>query len=122
LATINRGLLQAIRDFFSTLHSVETTWHLGMAVLQALLLTATTAGAQMNLQEAPGAQVITITPPGQTGDEEVIAVNRYNPNQVVMAYGGTVGGKAAFSTDAGRTWTLVNPRERPDGREQEHHL
>lgn len=78
-------------------------------LLQVLLSTATTAGAQMKLPAAPGAQVITISPPGQTGDEEVIAVNRYQPNQVVMAYGGTGGGKAAYSTDAGRTWALVNP-------------
>jgi len=67
------------------------------------------AGGTLKLELAPGAQVITISPRGETGNEEVIAVNRYNPNQVVMAYGGTVGGKAAYSTDSGRTWTLVNP-------------
>jgi hypothetical protein len=39
---------------------------------------------QMKLEQAPRAQVKTISLPGETGDEDVIAVNRYNPNQVVM--------------------------------------
>ena len=96
----------ATRPSFSTF---RRTWRFRAVVLKALFLTATAAVAQVKLERAPGAQVITISPPGQTGDEEVIAVDRYNPKQVVMAYGGTVGGKAAYSTDAGRSWTLVNP-------------
>jgi len=96
----------ATRHSFS---SFRCTWRFRAVFMNALFLTATAAVAQMKLERAPGAQVITISPPGETGDEEVIAVNRYNPKQVVMAYGGTVGGKAAYSTDAGRSWTLVNP-------------
>ena len=104
----NRRLLQATRHF-SAVHAIEAAGGLRAVVLQALLLAAIAAGAQIKLESPPGAQVITISPPGQRGDEEVIALNRYNPNQVVMAYGGTVGGKAAYSTDSGRTWALVNP-------------
>jgi len=109
LATTNRRFLQALSDFFSTLHSMEATRCLPAVILLSLLLIAATAGAQLKLQEAPGAHVTSITPPGQTGDEEVIAVNRYKPNQVVMAYGGNEGGMAAYSFDSGQTWALVNP-------------
>jgi hypothetical protein len=74
-----------------------------------IALVAAFAAGQAKLELAPGAKVITISPPGATGDEEVMSVNRFNPNQVVMAYGGTVGGMAAYSSDAGRAWNLVSP-------------
>jgi len=61
---------------------------------------------QARLPTAPGAHVVTITPPGQVGSEPAIAVNPNNPNQVVGAAGG---GWAAYSTDGGRTFTSVRP-------------
>jgi len=57
------------------------------------------------LSRAPGAHVVTITPPGQTGSEPAIAVNPNNPNQVV----GAAGAWAAYSIDGGRTFTPVRP-------------
>ncbi len=65
----------------------------------------TTVSVQSRLQPAPGAHVVTITPPGQTGSEPAIAVNPNNPNQVV----GVGGGWTAHSTDGGRTFTAVQP-------------
>ena len=66
----------------------------------------TTVSVQSRLQPAPGAHVVTITPPGQTGSEPAIAVNPNNTNQVVG-----VGGRwTAYSTDGGRTFTPVQPR------------
>src|SRR5580700_1897696 len=81
-----------------------------LAAMTAVGLAAwTSVQAQESLPRVPGASVITVTPPGVTGDEEVIAVNRYSPNELVMTYGGRGGGSAAYSSDSGRTWTLVNP-------------
>ena len=60
---------------------------------------------QTRLTLAPGAHVVTITPPGQVGGEPAIAVNPNNPDQVV----GIAGRWAAFSTDGGRTFTPVQP-------------
>ena len=105
----NGKFLSVTRYSHSILHAIDATWLLRGLVLLTLLLTATAVGAQTKLEPPPGAKVLTISPPGQTGDEEVIAVDRYHPNQVVMVYGGTVGGKAAYSTDSGGTWNLVNP-------------
>jgi hypothetical protein len=61
--------------------------------------------AQAPLPPAPGAHVVTITPPGQTSSEPSIAVNPNNPNQVV----GVAGRWAAYSTDGGLTFTPVLP-------------
>src|SRR5262249_50968785 len=64
-----------------------------------------TADDQSRLPRAPGAHVVTITPPGLTGSEPAIAVNPNNPNQVV----GVAGRWAAYSIDSGRTFTPVRP-------------
>ena len=64
-----------------------------------------TVSVQSRLQPAPGAHIVTITPPGQTGSEPAIAVNPNNPEQVV----GVAGPWAAYSTDGGRTFTAVRP-------------
>src|SRR5881397_1459628 len=74
-------------------------------VIALVTVAWTTASVQSRLQPAPGAHVVTITPPGQTGSEPAIAVNPNNPNQVV----GVGGGWAAHSTDGGRTFTAVQP-------------
>jgi hypothetical protein len=75
-----------------------------IAAMVAALLPAWTA-AQTPLPRAPGAHVVTITPPGQTGSEPAIAVNPNDPNQVV----GIGGGWAGWSSDGGRTFTPVRP-------------
>jgi hypothetical protein len=61
--------------------------------------------AQALLPPAPGAHVVTITPPGQSVAEPSIAVNPNNPNLVV----GVAERWAAYSTDSGRTFTPVLP-------------
>ena len=77
-----------------------------LPIVVVLLTAASTAvSVQSRLQPAPGAHVVTITPPGQTGSEPAIAVNPNNPNQVV----GVGGGWTAHSTDGGRTFTAVQP-------------
>lgn len=76
-------------------------------VLVAMLILASShAQAQSSLPRAPGARVVTITPPGRTGSEPSIAVNHHSPNQLVATAGG---GMLAYSTDSGRTFALVNP-------------
>src|SRR5262245_65497119 len=77
-------------------------------VPMAIVLAAsawTGVSVQSRLQPAPGAHIVTITPPGQTGSEPAIAVNPNNPEQVV----GVAGPWAAYSTDGGRTFTAVRP-------------
>ena len=83
-----------------------TRYAAGVATVLTLVLAATTdVSVQEQLPRAPGAHVVTITPPGQTGSEPAIAVNPNNPNQVV----GVAGPWAAYSTDGGRTFTPVRP-------------
>src|SRR5204863_5108609 len=65
----------------------------------------TSVSVQSRLPRAPGAHVVTITPPGQTGSEPSIAVNPNNPQQVV----GIGGGWTGYSIDGGRTFTAVQP-------------
>lgn len=55
------------------------------------------------MASAPSAQVVTITPPGQSASEPAIAVNPNNPSQVV----GVAQRWAAYSSDAGRSFTPV---------------
>src|SRR5437773_1795252 len=83
-----------------------TRYAAGVAtVLSCVLAASTQVSVQEQLPRAPGAHVVTITPPGQTGSEPAIAVNPNNPNQVV----GVAGPWAAYSTDGGRTFTPVRP-------------
>lgn len=78
-------------------------------LLGIVLLSSAAAGAAAQtpsaLPRAPGAHIVTITPPGRTGSEPTIAVNLFNPNQVVAGGGGWV----AYSTDSGRIFTAVEP-------------
>ena len=66
-----------------------------------VVMAAVTAHVQARLPRPPGAHVVTITPPGETGSEPAIAINPNNPNQVV----GVAGRWAAYSTDGGRTFS-----------------
>ena len=63
-----------------------------------------TAVSQTTLPRAPGARVVTITPPGRTGSEPSIAVNPYSPSQVVGVYGGP---GVAYSTDSAATFAIA---------------
>ncbi len=62
------------------------------------------AAAVAPLPPAPGAHVVTITPPGQTGSEPAIAVNPRDPDKVVGVAPHWVG----YSGDGGRTFTPVD--------------
>ena len=70
-----------------------------------VVMAAVTAHVQARLPRPPGAHVVTITPPGETGSEPAVAINPNNPNQVV----GVAGRWAAYSTDGGRTFTAIQP-------------
>ena len=61
---------------------------------------------QSALPRAPGAHIVTVTPPGGIGSEPSIAVNFHSPNQVVATAGG---GLIAYSTDSGQSFTTVDP-------------
>jgi len=77
-----------------------------LLIASALIAVAgATAHVQSRLSQAPGAHVVTITPPGLTGSEPAIAVNPTNPTQVV----GVAGRWAAYSNDGGQTFTPVQP-------------
>jgi hypothetical protein len=75
-------------------------------VLAALVIGG--AGAALThaaapLAAAPGARVVTVSPPGTSASEPAIAVNPREPHEVVA-----VGGRwAAYSIDAGATFTPV---------------
>ena len=82
--------------------------HYALRAVTAVVLSPTAwsaAGAQSSLPRAPGAHVVTVTPPGQVGFEPTIAVNPGSPNQVTATWG--PGGLAAYSADSGRTFTTV---------------
>jgi hypothetical protein len=63
-------------------------------------------GIAQQLPLAPGAQVTTLSAQPGTWSEPGIAVNPLNPQQVVAVFQYTA--QAAYSTDAGRTWTLAS--------------
>jgi len=69
----------------------------------AALLAALGSAAAGPLPPAPQAHVVTITPPGLTGAEPAIAVNPFDPRQVV----GAAQRWAAYSTDGGLTFAAV---------------
>src|SRR5947207_8671765 len=83
-----------------------TRYAAGVAtVLSCVLAAITHVSVQEQLPRAPGAHIVTITPPGETGSEPAIAVNPNDPMQVV----GVAGRWAAYSTDGGRTFTPIQP-------------
>ncbi len=71
----------------------------------ALLLALAVSAAAQSLPRAPGAHVVTISSPEARGNEPGIAVNPNKPNQVVAVFQGH--SRAAYSTDAGQTFTLA---------------
>jgi hypothetical protein len=73
-----------------------------LSVLIAVaILSLGIAAAQTPLPRAPGAHVVTISPPGGRGNEPGIAVNPKNPLQVVGVYQSAA---VAYSTDGGKTF------------------
>src|SRR5580658_10079896 len=87
-----KGLRDSIR--FRTLTSV--------LMLAAAFLCSQTAAAQ-DLPKAPGAQVIDLTPKPGRFTEPGVAINRANPQQVIVAYQDNV--YIGYTADAGQTWT-----------------
>lgn len=94
---------------------------LQLLVLIMLMLGVFSAGAaQSALPPAPGAHIVNISPPGQSGSEPSIAVNPNNPNQVVAVY--QRGGQmprgtpptVAYSIDGGRTFAIAQVPPIPD--------
>jgi hypothetical protein len=71
----------------------------GLVVGVALAQTATP------LPLAPGAHIVTVSPPGAQGSEPGITVNPKDPSQVVAVYQPAT---AAYSNDGGRTFTLAD--------------
>lgn len=97
---------------------MKSLWHGGLPVfytrvynlstlkLVALLSCLCFLGfGQAPLPPAPRASVIAISPSGARANEPGIAVNPKNPNQVVAVFQGRA--RAAYSTDAGKTFTLA---------------
>ena len=78
------------------------------------LLTCSAALAQTTLPVAPGARVITISPPNSRGNEPSIAVNPKNPNQVVAAFQRAT---VAYSDDAAKTFKIAELPPIPGWRE-----
>ena len=77
-----------------------------MRPLLRLLLLTSTAGfstAQTPLEPAPAATILDISPQGGTFSEPAIAIDPINPNRLVVVY--QVGAFAAYSTDAGKTFS-----------------
>lgn len=85
------------------MHVRRPVRQIGPLALAAAL--ASPVAAQTPLPRAPGAHVVTITPPGYTGAEPSIAVNPMNPAEIVAGDGAW----AAYSTDSARTFTAVQP-------------
>ncbi|MFB3915104.1 MAG: sialidase family protein [Terriglobales bacterium] len=75
-----------------------------MRFMLVIAFFAATALAQ--IPPAPGAHVIQLTPVAGFQNEPSIAINPRNPRQLVLAYQSNIA--AAYSRDAGRTWTLAS--------------
>lgn len=78
------------------------------------LLTCIAALAQTTLPVAPGARVVTISPPNSRGNEPSIAVNPRNPRQVVAAFQRAT---VAYSDDAAKTFNIAELPPIPGWRE-----
>jgi hypothetical protein len=81
---------------------------LALFAAAACTLWAATAGngAAQGLPQAPGTAVMNLTPHPGYFNEPAIAVNPNNPKNLVAAY--QTDANAAYSFDAGRTWTLAS--------------
>lgn len=69
---------------------------------------------QSPLPRAPGASVVNVSSPPGTPSEPGIAINPKNPKHVVVVYQTTAA--AAYSTDAGRTFTVAEGTKPADWR------
>jgi hypothetical protein len=80
--------------------------------LPALLVLIAIPALSQQMAPPPGAQVTTISAQPGTWSEPGVAVNPLNPDQVVTVF--QFRAQAAYSTDAGRTWTLAQGVAPPD--------
>jgi len=85
-------------------------------LVRLLLLTAipALAAAQLPLPPAPGSSILDITPAGGTFSEPGIAIDPNNPSRIVVVY--QVGAFAAYSIDAGKTFTAAETSHPTDYR------
>jgi hypothetical protein len=76
-------------------------------VLRLLVLLAATLpeAVGQSLPKAPGVEITVLTPTPGFFTEPAVAVNPYNPQQVVAVFQDNA--HAAYSEDAGRTWRLA---------------
>src|SRR5262249_45452696 len=86
----------------------------GLLVAALVLWAAHTTLAQSQFPRAPGAYLITISPSEVRASEPSIAVNPYNPAQVVAAFQPA---SVAYSSDGGRTFHAGNLPPVPGWRE-----
>src|SRR5260370_19591430 len=88
------------------LHAPENRSSADMRLSRLLLLALAAYGvyAQSSLPRAPGAHVVTISPPNSHGSEPGICVNPNDSNQVVAVYQPAT---VAYSADGGQTFTLA---------------
>src|SRR5215472_4642682 len=73
--------------------------------LLVLLAAALPDAVSQSLPKAPGAEITVLTPTPGFFTEPAVAVNPYNPQQVVAVFQDNA--HAAYSEDAGRTWRLA---------------
>ncbi|MBV9759090.1 MAG: exo-alpha-sialidase [Acidobacteriaceae bacterium] len=89
---------------------------MGLPVRLFLLTTAAISIAQTphseTLPRAPGAALVEISPRGGTYSEPSVAFDLIHPERLLVVY--QVGGFAAYSTDAGKSFQLSN-NSRPTG-------
>lgn len=76
-----------------------------MLLVAFIAAVGVSAHAQTTLPKPPGATVTDLTPTPGPYTEPSVAINPLNPRQVVVVF--QVGAHAAYSEDAGRTWTLA---------------
>jgi hypothetical protein len=76
-----------------------------LAVAALVLSSRQTCAADTALSPPPGAQIVTLTPRPGSFSEPSIAINPNDAQQVVAAF--QVKASAAYSRDAGRTWTVA---------------
>ena len=91
-------------NFFEPWPRAASAFLLGALLVPGLR--AQTAPAGPTLPAPPGARVIRLNPTPGNFSEPSIALNRADPQQLVAAF--QVNASAAYSRDAGNTWTIAD--------------
>ena len=101
-------------NFFEPWPRAASAFLLGALLVPGLR--AQTAPAGPTLPAPPGARVIRLNPTPGNFSEPSIALNRADPQQLVAAF--QVNASAAYSRDAGNTWTTGSRRRFAKARQQ----